>query len=37
MTGRDNKDRIKDLVLENGEVIEGGSGTVLLSGRCTEW
>ena len=22
-TGRDNKDRIKDLVLENGEVIEG--------------
>ena len=23
MTGRDNKDRIKDLVLENGEVIEG--------------
>ena len=23
LTGRDNKDRIKDLVLENGEVIEG--------------
>ena len=36
MTGRDYKDRIKDLVLENGEVIEG-SGTVLLYGRCTEW
>ena len=33
LTGRDNK----DLVLEIGEVIEGGSGTVLLSGRCTEW
>ena len=23
LTGRDNKDRIKDLILENGEVIEG--------------
>ena len=23
LTGRDNKDKIKDLVLENGEVIEG--------------
>ena len=23
LTGRDNKDRIKDLVLENGEIIEG--------------
>ena len=23
LTGRDNKDRIKDLLLENGEVIEG--------------
>ena len=34
LIGRDNKDSIKDLFLENREVIEGV--TVLLFGRCTE-
>ena len=40
LTGRDNKDRIKNLVLENGEVIEGvlnGEGGSSMASWSEKW